>query len=234
MVLVWVLGIIVRVGFTYWNSKEALKLSHEILDESAIASMGIVFFVQSFINPFNIAIALWGTFILGCIISINSRSMKNSRELNIIYQKKGQITASNQRGVLVNLIAIVFFNPVLASVPFLTDHNFRNAAQSGNLSDLEKLSLQLPVSNFRFNAVTGALLSEAYMPEYLRTSVNSVPPEQLKEIVLESSYKMVEINQSSIYAWINIEQVESDIEKREKALGRIKQLDPNNPKWESD
>ena len=132
---------------------------------------------------------------------------------------------------MVYLLALIILNPISASTPLWTDHKFRLAAESGNLNDLATISLESPLSNFRFNSVTGALLSEAFIPDYLRTSANIVPPEQLKKIVLDLSYKMVEKNKDSLVAWINIEKIETVKEKREIALEKIQRLDPNNPLW---
>jgi O-Antigen ligase len=179
-ILVWVWGLTLLAGFNYWNTREPLQLSTEILNEVAFTAMCIIFFVQCFINPFNIAIAFWGIFIIGSVLSLSYLPKHDSKELNISDSKRRRIVAPTKRSFLVYLIALIILNPNSASTLLWTDHKFRLAAESGNLNDLATISLESPLSNFRFNAVTEALLSEAFIPDYLRTSANIVPLSSLK------------------------------------------------------
>ena len=211
------------------NPKEAESSQVEF----TLVSLVVVFVMQSLINPFNMAIAFWGTVILGCTLSLGSNVVEKGVRFKEkrIEQKKRKY--SPLKVGVIKLFVCSLLSPTFAIKPYRTDHDFRSAAETGNLSQLVNVALESPISYYRFNAITSELLRESDIPDYLRTSANTVPPDQLKQIVLNLSYKMIEVNQQHLVAWINVYRTEKSLYKREEALRKIRDLDPHNPQWKA-
>jgi len=228
-----ILIIMIRAVYLYiWrsiNPKEAESSQIEF----TLVSLVVVFVMQSLINPFNMAIAFWGTVILGCTLSLGSNVVEKGVRFKEkrIEQKKRKYSP-----VIIGVIKLfvcLLLSPTFAIKAYRTDHDFRSAAETGNLGQLVNVALESPISYYRFNAITSELLRESDIPDYLRTSANTVPPDQLKQIVLDLSYKMIEVNQQHLVAWINVYRTEKSLYKREKALRKIRDLDPHNPQWKA-
>ena len=228
-----ILIIMIRAVYLYiWrsiNPKEAESSQIEF----TLVSLVVVFVMQSLINPFNMAIAFWGTVILGCTLSLGSNVVEKGVRFKEkrIEQKKRKYSP-----VIIGVIKLfvcLLLSPTFAIKAYRTDHDFRSAAETGNLGQLVNVALESPISYYRFNAITSELLRESDIPDYLRTSANTVPPDQLKQIVLDLSYKMIEVNQQHLVAWINVYRTEKSLYKREKALRKIRNLDPHNPQWKA-
>lgn len=228
-----ILIIMIRAVYLYiWrsiNPKEAESSQIEF----TLVSLVVVFVMQSLINPFNMAIAFWGTVILGCTLSLGSNVVEKGVRFKEkrIEQKKRKY--SPVKIGVIKLFVCLLLSPTFAIKAYRTDHDFRSAAETGNLGQLVNVALESPISYYRFNAITSELLRESDIPDYLRTSANTVPPDQLKQIVLDLSYKMIEVNQQHLVAWINVYRTEKSLYKREKALRKIRNLDPHNPQWKA-
>ncbi len=207
------------------NRKEIHMLINP--DENLFAIL-IMFLAVAFISPFQLSLFIWLPIILGVATSYERQDSASSLNQDLSTSKK---SVSRLSSISLWMTVLVICNPVIASLPIVTEVRYRSAVLSGNFYDLKAVALAWPYSGGRATAIASGMLNSSFAQ---RESPDQMTQQQL--IFIRSS--AIDIVESSVIAnsknyesWLFLFQNAPDSTVKSRALQSLRIIDPFNRKW---
>jgi hypothetical protein len=171
--------------------------------QRGIVSAWIGYFLQSLINPFNIAIALPGWILLGFVLSLPQEPINGIS--NVRKKVKIQTLPANKllQGFATAIITFAMLFPFLNA-----DLKFTSAAKTANIKTMSEIATSWPYNEFHLLFLADYLLS-SNMPQ---------------EAVRVAKFTVTRVNQNSSNAWKVIAENSMDVDERTSALNMLRKL----------
>jgi O-antigen ligase len=191
----------------------------------------MVLFLLSLINPFQLAVNVWNVVISFLIVGkyhqIQESNQKDNNRISLNGGKKLYLKLP--------LIAslIIFLNPALGILPFLTEIRFRSAIEKSDYQALRRVSTDWPFSDSRVVAISQGILDSSLK----RTTTNELNLErQLQKMINSANTDALAatgINRNSFVLWRFIFYNHPDPTIKARARLNLVRLDPQDLGWQT-
>lgn len=188
----------------------------------------MAFLAIAFISPFQLSLFIWLPVILGLTASSERQDSASGPKKEPSTLMKSALSAF-AIGSWIIILAVC--NPIIASLPIVTEVRYRSAVESGDFYDLKAVALAWPYSGGRATAIASGMLNTTFSQGASPDQPTQKQLEFIRSSAIDIAKSSVISNPKNYESWLFLVQNAPDATVKLRALQSLRRIDPFNPKW---